>query len=63
MGNTYKKQARKFDDEQYSGRSGKQANHANNHKFGGLQILNAWVDEAEFLELPEDDVDSGINKQ
>jgi hypothetical protein len=63
MGNTYKKQSRKFDDEQYSKRSGKQANHANNHKFGGLQILNAWVDEAESLELLEDDVDLGINKQ
>lgn len=63
MGNTYKKQSRKFDDEQYSGRSGKQANHVNNHKFGGLQILNAWVDEAESLELLEDDVDLGINKQ
>jgi len=63
MGNTYKKQSRKFDDEQYSGRSGKQANHANNHKFGGLQILNVWVDEAQYLELSEDDVDSDINKE
>jgi len=61
MGNTYKQQARKFDDEQYSGRSGKQANHANNHKFGGLQILNSWVDEAEFLELPKDDVEEELN--
>lgn len=63
MGNTYRKQSRKFDDEQYSGRAGKHSKHTNNHKFGGLQILNAWVDEAKDLELLDDDVESSINKE
>ena len=63
MGHTYKQQPRKFDDEQYSGRSGKHAKHTNNHKFGGIQILNSWIDEAKDLELSEDVVDSGINKE
>lgn len=63
MGNTYKKQSRKFDDEQYSGRSGKQAKHSNNHKFNGIPITNICFDEAEHLELLEDVVDSSINKE
>jgi hypothetical protein len=63
MGNTYKKQSRKFDDEQYSSRTGKPAKHTNNHKFNGIPITNIWIDEAQYLELPEDDVDLGINKQ
>ena len=63
MGNTYRKQSHKFDDEQYSGRSGKHAKHTNNHKFNGIPITNIWVDEAQYLELSEDDVDSDINKE
>lgn len=54
MGNTYKQQPRKFDDEQYSGRSGRHAKHSNNHKFNGIPITNIWFDEAESLELLED---------
>lgn len=63
MGHTYKRPQHKFDDEQYSGRKGKHAKHTNNHKFGGLQILNAWVDEAETLELSDESVESDINSK
>lgn len=60
MGNTYKKQSHRFDDEQNSGRSGKHSNHKNNHKFNGIPIVNEWdVIEDDLLE----DVDSSINKE
>jgi hypothetical protein len=60
MGNTYKQQARKFDDEQYSGRSGKHARHTNNHKFNGIPIFESWETDDE-LEL--ENVESSINKE
>ncbi len=63
MGNTYKKQSHRFDDEPNSGRNGKHSKHKNNHKFNGITIVNSWVDEAQYLELSEDDVDSDINKE
>lgn len=64
MGHTRKKLPHKFDDEQYSGRSGKHTKHTNNRKFNGMPILNTWVDEAQYIDdLSEESVDSDINKE
>jgi hypothetical protein len=60
MSNTYKKQSHKFDDEPYSGRSGKHSNHKNNHKFNGIPIVNESEIEDDLLEM---DVESSINKE
>ena len=45
MGKTYHKNARRFDDEQTSGRSGKHSKHSNNKKGGGMKTLNSYVEE------------------
>ena len=45
MGKTYKKQSHRYDDDQYSGRSGKHAKHSNNRKSGGMKTLNSYVEE------------------
>jgi hypothetical protein len=45
MGKTYQKNSKRFDDEQTSGRSGKQAKHSNNRKSGGMKTLNSYVEE------------------
>ena len=60
MGNTYRKQPHKFDDEQNIGRNGKHSNHKNNHKFNGIPIVNEWdIIEDDLL----DDVEPSINKE
>ena len=58
MGKTYKKNARLFDDEQSSGRSGKHAKHSNNKKSGGMKTLNSYVDED--IDLDDDIFDDDI---
>jgi hypothetical protein len=45
MGKTYHKNSKRFEEEQTSGRSGKQAKHANNKKSGGMKTLNSYVEE------------------
>jgi hypothetical protein len=45
MGKTYHKNSKRFDDEQTSGRSGKQAKHANGRKTGGMKTLNSYVED------------------
>ncbi len=58
MGKTYKKNARLFDDEQSSGRSGKHAKLSNNKKSGGMKTLNSYVDED--IDLDDDIFDDDI---
>jgi len=45
MGKTYTKNARRFDDDDSSGRSGKHAKHSNGKKSGGMKTLNSYVEE------------------
>ena len=52
MGRTFNDNARKFDDDFSSGRSGKHHKHSNNRKTGGLKTLNSYVEE------DYDDIDS-----
>jgi len=55
MGNTYRKQIRRFDDDQQSSRSGKH-NHTNNRRHGGIRIINEYADwkDEDFDELIDD---------
>lgn len=53
MGKTYNKQPKRFDDEISSGRTGKQARHANGKKTGGMRTLNSYVDDDNYYD--EDD--------
>lgn len=41
MGRTFRSNANRFDDEYKSARSSKHAKHSNNHKAGGMRIINA----------------------
>lgn len=63
MGNTYRKQTHKFDDEQYSGRSGRHAKHTNNHKWNGIPVIEGY----DTTEIEDDfeleSVESSINKE
>jgi hypothetical protein len=45
MGRTFNDNARRFDDDFSSGRSGKHHKHSNNRKTGGLKTLNSYVEE------------------
>lgn len=45
MGRTYNNQAKRFDDEFSSGRSGKHSKHSNGKKTGGMKTLNSYVEE------------------
>jgi hypothetical protein len=58
MGKTYNNQARKFDDEFTSGRSGKHSKHSNNRKSGGMKTLNSYVEED--YDLNDEDFDDDI---
>jgi len=58
MGKTYNNQARKFDDEFTSGRSGKHSKHSNNRKTGGMKTLNSYVEED--YDLNDEDFDDDI---
>ncbi len=55
MGKTYNKQSKKYDDE-FGGRSGKPAKHANGKKTGGMRTLNSYVDEEDYDDPFDDDV-------
>jgi len=59
MGKTYTKQARKFDEEISSGRSGKTSKHSNNRKTGGMKTLNSFVEED--YDLNDEDFDDEID--
>jgi hypothetical protein len=56
MGNTYRKQSRKFDDEVQSSRGGKHSQHSNNRRSNGIPIINVYDDwtEDDFDELAND---------
>lgn len=58
MGKTYTKQARKYDEEISSGRSGKTSKHSNNRKTGGMKTLNSFVEED--YDLNNDDFDDEV---
>jgi hypothetical protein len=45
MGKTYKNYGSRHDEEFPSGRSGKQARHANGKKTGGMRTINNYVEE------------------
>lgn len=61
MGKTYQKNSKRFDDEQTSGRSGKQAKHSNNRKSGGMKTLNSYVEEDyDDFDLNDDSFDDEI---
>jgi hypothetical protein len=45
MGKTYTKNARRFDDDDSSGRSGKHAKHSSGKKSGGMKTLNSYVEQ------------------
>ena len=61
MGKTYHKNSKRFDDEQTSGRSGKQAKHSNNRKSGGMKTLNSYVeDDYDDFDLNDDSFDDEI---
>lgn len=45
MGNTYRKQSTKFDDDYRKDKGGKHHKHSNNRKSGGMRILNDYQEE------------------
>lgn len=53
MSNSYKQQSRKFDDEKYSGRSGKHAKHSNNRLYGTIPtiIIVDEIEDADFYDI------------
>lgn len=55
MGKTYKKQSHRYDDEGFSGRSGKQAKHASGRKTGGMRTLNSYAEDYDEYEDYFDD--------
>ncbi len=63
MGKTYTKQARKFDEEISSGRSGKNSKHSNNRKTGGMKTLNSFVEEDYDLNDEDFNDDIGLDDE
>jgi hypothetical protein len=65
MGKTYTRQAKKFDDDFSSGRSGKHSRHAMGRKTHGMKTLNSYVEEnyevEEVVELEIDEVQKHTN--
>jgi len=57
MGKTYRKYPKRFDDEFPSKRIGKQARHASGKKTGGMKTLNSYVDDDDYYDPFDDEIE------
>lgn len=55
MSHTYRKHNTRFDDDFYSGRSGKHTKHSNNRKSHGMRILDSHLIPNDYPEPRDDD--------